>query len=1000
MKTRLPFTVLALLFLLIIDSVSLLSQSASKGTLRGQVFDAATKEGLPSATVMVEGTRIGATADIDGRYVVSNIDVGRQQIRFSYLGYVTKTIEVDIVPDQAKRLDVGLEISSVRLEEVVITAQRRGQLDAVNRQVSASTIKNLVAADRLQENPDANIAEALGRLPGISLNRSGGEGTGIVLRGLDPKYNKVYIDGIALPSTNATTRGTDISGISQYILHGAEVSKAITADREADATAGAINMQLGSAPENLEGMKLTVLGQGGYNHLNQYWKNYRFQVLASDRFFDKALGVLLNATSESVNRSTQTMSAGYAIESATSTPGQMQPMYVTSIGLGDQYRRNLRNSATLILDYRVSSSSKITFSNLFSDFSTDLRSVSKSYGLTNGGIGYSFSENLGSKSDLFLSSLKSENKLSFLELNTGVAYSQTHAYSPYSRGWSFNYPNGVPAAYRDLASRRLPLETLVNLVRDSIQNTALERVNLSNISLTQQDNIDRKVDTYIDFKIPVSISSSISGDVKFGAKYKNGYKSRFYNPQSPYYIPSTFGNYAASKLPWIHNKNGIMSALGFQDHVQNGILNDQFYFGWYPNFNRLNEFWEFYVNTSNYYKANPNDPTKPFPDIKTEFTPDYNQRQRSNYRFNEEYLGVYVMSEMNFGDFITFTPGVRYEKVSDKMWGWYTLSIPDNTEEYGHATSDTHSDEFFLPNLHLKLRPTDWMNLLIEYTNTLNRPDNYSLAPIVFITTDTQPQTLVMGNPSLKPEFWTNLDIQVSIFGNEIGFFGVSGFYKEVRDMIWTPLKVRPPGDPPIPGFEGTFGSNALVNITQPSNHDFRVLIRGIEAEWQTNFWYLPQPFTHISLNVNYTLLASSTRYPRAETINTQVGTDSRGRPIYKLITTYYVDSGSMVNQPDNIANCSIGYNAGGLNVWVSYSFSGKKLASFSQQLERNNYTSSYSRYDLQIAQKLPIEGMEVIFNLANINNPTEISQFRGDSRPVSLAAYGWTADFGLRFQF
>jgi len=71
---------------------------------------------------------------------------------------------------------------------------------------------------RLQENPDANAAEAIGRLPGVSLIRSGGEGTGVVIRGLDPKYSQITIDGIQVPSTNANNRSTDISGISQYVL--------------------------------------------------------------------------------------------------------------------------------------------------------------------------------------------------------------------------------------------------------------------------------------------------------------------------------------------------------------------------------------------------------------------------------------------------------------------------------------------------------------------------------------------------------------------------------------------------------------------------------------------------------------------------------------------------------------------------------------------------------------------------------------------------------------
>ena len=143
----------------------------------------------------------------------------------------------------------------------------------------------------------------------------------------------------------------------------------------------------------------------------------------------------------------------------------------------------------------------------------------------------------------------------------------------------------------------------------------------------------------------------------------------------------------------------------------------------------------------------------------------------------------------------------------------------------------------------------------------------------------------------------------------------------------------------------------------------------------------------------------SSTRYPRAEIINTQIGTDSRGRPIYKLITNYYVDEASMLNQPDNIVNASLGYNNKGLNVWFSYSFTGQKLQSYNQQIERNIHALNYSRFDLQVTQKLPIKGMELLFNFANINNPTESSKQMGDMRPTYLESYGWTVDFGLRYE-
>ena len=59
---------------------------------------------------------------------------------------------------------------------MTITAQLLGQAKAINQQLSAESIANIVSGDRIQELPDVNAAEAIARLPGVSINRSGGEG--------------------------------------------------------------------------------------------------------------------------------------------------------------------------------------------------------------------------------------------------------------------------------------------------------------------------------------------------------------------------------------------------------------------------------------------------------------------------------------------------------------------------------------------------------------------------------------------------------------------------------------------------------------------------------------------------------------------------------------------------------------------------------------------------------------------------------------------------------
>ena len=179
MKIKILFSFLVFIFY--VYTGSLYSQNMPKGTLLGRVISDEGMKALPYSTVRVTGTNNGAASDLNGNYIIRNINAGKQTISVSFIGYQTKNIDVVIKPDALNRLDVALKMSNVNGEEVVVTAQRIGQQNAINDQINSDAIKNVVSADRLQENPDANIAEALGRLPGLSLIRSGGEGVAIIV---------------------------------------------------------------------------------------------------------------------------------------------------------------------------------------------------------------------------------------------------------------------------------------------------------------------------------------------------------------------------------------------------------------------------------------------------------------------------------------------------------------------------------------------------------------------------------------------------------------------------------------------------------------------------------------------------------------------------------------------------------------------------------------------------------------------------------------------------
>ncbi|MGD8778461.1 MAG: carboxypeptidase-like regulatory domain-containing protein [Ignavibacteria bacterium] len=166
----------------------ILNSLYAQGNLKGKVTDAYTGESLIGANVVVVGTSLGAASDIEGDYRIKSIPAGKQQIRFSYIGYETQTLEVEISDNKTLELNVEMALQVIEGTEVEITAQAKGQVAAINQQLTSNTIINVVSEEKIQELPDANAAEAIGRLSGVSLIRSGGEANKVILRGLGDKY--------------------------------------------------------------------------------------------------------------------------------------------------------------------------------------------------------------------------------------------------------------------------------------------------------------------------------------------------------------------------------------------------------------------------------------------------------------------------------------------------------------------------------------------------------------------------------------------------------------------------------------------------------------------------------------------------------------------------------------------------------------------------------------------------------------------------------------------
>jgi len=272
---------------LVILSAGLNAQG--RGGVKGVLKDAQTGDPLEYANIGLLGTPSGAVTDETGSYQILNIKPGTYTLVFSYLSYKTIEQEVTIREGETVELNGAMQVESIMGEEAVVTAMARGQTAAINQQINSNTIVNVVSKEKIQELPDQNAAETVGRLPGVSLVRDGGEGTKVTLRGMAPRFNSITIDGEKIPSTSDQDRSVDLSMFSTDALSGIEYYKALLPDMDADAIGGTINFTSRTASGGFHG---TVRAQTGYNHLSKSFGQYKGSVSFEDRFFNDRLGLI------------------------------------------------------------------------------------------------------------------------------------------------------------------------------------------------------------------------------------------------------------------------------------------------------------------------------------------------------------------------------------------------------------------------------------------------------------------------------------------------------------------------------------------------------------------------------------------------------------------------------------------------------------------------------------------------------------------------------------
>jgi TonB-dependent receptor len=845
---------------------------------------------------------------------------------------------------------------------------------------------SVVSAAKIQELPDANAAESLGRLPGVSVIRSGGEADEVVIRGLAPKFNRIMVNGVELTSSNPNDESVDLSMISSNMLEGMEVKKTVTPDMDADVIGGVVNLELREAKVQQPGVaQFNFLLQGGYNGLSDAYNklnNYKYVISAEDRFFEEKFGIFAQFDVERKNLTSNQLGAAYEND------GDQIPLYLTDgLNLDNIPRDRRRYDAAVVLDYKLPEGT-IKFSNFLSTGNTNVQDRGEYFGIqgTAGSNIHNFSLAFSnSKLSVITNALHFQYQLPIFHVDAMLSHSYTETNDP--NDWTATFEQGA-AGLGNLIGK-------TNLDPTVIPKTAIPdptKSFLNNVANTSSFSGARAYSASLDLKANANLSNDITSVIKFGGMYRYLTRRYDYNTTgtqglgilSAQYVDNLIGMHSLGTTKY---GTQIPMSLFLDPNYDYGQFLGGDYEMKYPlNFGILSDLASFLKGSTGLIAKH----------AALSYFNDQALSTMSDYTGHEDQSAAYVMATINIGPDITLIPGVRYQNLQTVYTG--SRGVQNTASDLGGAynhydTTVTENHGFWLPDVALRYKPFTWFDIRLSYTNTLAYPDFNAIIPEINVSSTEQ--TITYNNYQLVPSRSANYDAYFSFYNNAIGLLTVGGFLKQIDNLIYptffyasgaNAFKYFPPRY--ISGSPAPSGSPIVDTYINDPN---TATDYGLEFDWQTHFWYLPHPFDGLVLNVNYTHVYSKEKYPYVNLVKV-------GRVRVPVDTSY---SNRLLYQPDNIANLSIGYDYEGFSIRVSMIYQDNIFSGPNFWPQLRTTTAAYRRWDISAKQDLPWYGLQIYGDLSNFNSENDVQVIEAPTGvPQSEQDYGLTADLGLRLKF
>ncbi len=799
------------------------------GKIKGRVID---ENGLPlpGATVMVPELSKGAVTDFNGGFLIRDIPDGSYSLKVSYIGYEPIDQTVTIISGEDLALDINLTPGVTLGQEVLVLGDRlKGQAKALNQQRTNSNITNVVAADQIGRFPDANIGDALKRVPGITMQNDQGEARDIIIRGLAPQLNSVMINGERIPSAEGDNRRVQMDLIPADMVQTIQVNKAVTPDMDADAIGGAVNLVTRQAPS---GLRISGTAASGFNFLSEepIWTG---AAVIGDRIIDDKLGVIFSASYNNHEFGSDNVEAVWV------ETDDLGPI-LDEFDIRTYFVQRVRRCASLNLDYKINGNHTLFLNSIYNwrdDWENRFRYrvgqledaydasrldpsdpdydptafVQVGSGLyeangrigrqTKGGIGSDRVQNSRLEDQRMRNiTLKGEHLLNKLKLTWSGTYARASEERPNERYIRYREA-GLPVLV-DIRDPERPLVTSRN-------ENQYQSIEFDEITDERQFTFEEDFNGRIDIQQPV-------GDkliIKAGGRYRNKFKKR----------DNSFFGY----VPVDASAFESMADLPIADLTKDDYLvGDQYDAGFFVTKEYLGGL--DLENATLFTKE----------DEPGEYAP-------GNYSAREKIYAGYAMFDLQASSKFSILGGIRLEHTDISYNGF---SFDEDTEEVGNTEgADNYTN--LLPGLHLKYDLSENTILRAAWTNTIARPNYFDLVP--FRQFDPDGPELSAGNPNLDPAVSMNFDLMAENYFKSIGLISIGGFYKDIDDFIYS-RSIENFDARPLVIIETD------VEFEAPENGG-TAQVYGFEVSVQRQLDFLPGFLKGFGVYMNYTFTRSET---------------------------------------------------------------------------------------------------------------------------------------------